>query len=184
MKLQRICALVAFGLFTAAPAAAGEIDPGLWEVRHDFQQAGQPGMAEQLKQMQAQMRAQLDSLPPEQRRMVEQQMQGMLGTGGGLMGDGSIRICMTKEDTEFDLAAAGVGDDECKYTDIQRKGNTWTGRMTCSGDDFQGNGTFRTTLHDRRHYTTKVEMDRPGQGRMTADIDARFVQAECTKPAR
>lgn len=181
MKLPRICAIFTLGLLMAAPAAAGEIDPGLWEFRHDFQQAGQPGMAEQLKQMQAQLRAQLESLPPEQRRMIEQQMQGTLGSGGGFMKDGSIRICLTKEDTEFDVPAGGLDNDDCTYSDIKRTGNTWSGRMTCSGEDFKGTGTFQTTLRDRRHYSMNAEIKSEEHGQMTMAVDARFVQAECTK---
>lgn len=183
MTPLRFGAVLAFAFSMILPAAAGEIDPGLWEFRNDIQMPGNPGIAAQLAQMREQMRAQLESMPPEQRRMVEQQMQGMSGDAGGFLTGGPARLCLTKEDTEFDVPGK-QGNEDCRYTDFQRKGKVWTGRMICDGEDFKGTGTFRTTLHNRRHYTMSAEIDAAGRGRMTMAVEARFIQPDCPKGTR
>ena len=76
-------------------AQAQTIQPGLWEFKHDMRMPGRPDMAAQM----AQMREQMKSLPPEARKMMEQQMAGH---GVGMGADGALRLCIGPEDAKQD----------------------------------------------------------------------------------
>jgi hypothetical protein len=89
-----------------ATAQAADIKPGLWEFRSKLDMPGMPDMAAQMAEMQAQMK----NLPPEARRMMEQQMaaQGVsMGSGG------SIRVCITPEDAKGAKVYSGKSEGDC-----------------------------------------------------------------------
>ena len=69
----------------AFAAQAQTIQPGLWEFKHDMRMPGRPDVAAQM----AQMREQMKNLPPEARKMMEQQMAGH---GMGMGADGALRF--------------------------------------------------------------------------------------------
>ncbi|HMN22676.1 MAG TPA: DUF3617 domain-containing protein [Ottowia sp.] len=167
-----------------ATAQAQTIEPGLWEFKSDLRMPDRPELAAQM----AQMREQMKSLPPEARKMMEQQLAG---TGMGLGQDGAIRVCITPEDAaQGDLIREGQKRDNCTYTKVSRSGNVWRGTMVCT--DPQGEGDFTTTLHDRKHFTTEALMTSQKDGRptrMEMKTDARFVSTDCgalakKKPAK
>ena len=162
-----VCALAA-GL--AGAAQAQSIQPGLWEFKHDTRMPGQPGMAAQM----AQMREQMKNLPPEARKMMEQQM----ASHGVAMGqDGALRLCISPEDAKADVIREGRTEGDCTFTQVSRSGNTWRGRMACRQPPSQGD--FTTTLHSATHYTTQAVLTSKEHGRIDMQTEARRVAADC-----
>jgi len=85
-------AFAALALSSFAAAAQG-MAPGLWE--HSVKFKSQSGEMEKSK---AEMQAEMASLPPDQRKMVEQMMakKGMSFDAEGT----TLRVCVTKEQAE------------------------------------------------------------------------------------
>ena len=125
-------------------AQAQTIQPGLWEFKHDMRMPGRPDMAAQM----AQMREQMKSLPPEARKMMEQQMAGH---GMGMGADGALRLCIGPEDAKQDPIREGHTEGDCTYTHVKRSGNTWTGRLTCKEPPSQGDFTTTAAQTSKAH---------------------------------
>lgn len=169
--------LMGLGLNLAGQARAQTIEPGLWELRHEVRMPDRPDMEAAM----AQMREQMKNLPPEARKMMEQQMSGM---GVGLGRDGAIRNCVSPEEAKGDVIREGEERDGCTYTKVSRSGNVWRGSVACK--DPQSQGEFTVTLHDSKHYTMEARMTGQDQGRptrMEMKVDARFISADCGKLA-
>ena len=173
----RLCraALLSCGVFVVALALAGAaqaqtIQPGLWEFKHDMRMPGRPDVAAQM----AQMREQMKNLPPEARKMMEQQMAGH---GMGMGADGALRLCIGSEDAKQDPIREGRTEGDCTYTQVKRSGNTWTGRLTCKEPLSQGD--FTTTLHSATHFTTQAALTSKEHGRIDMNTEARRLSADC-----
>ena len=154
-----------------ATAQAADIKPGLWEFRSKLDMPGMPDMAGQMAEMQAQMK----NLPPEARRMMEQQMaaQGVsMGSGG------SIRVCITPEDAKGARVYSGKSEGDCKYTDVVNTGNRVKGRIQCT--EPKASGDFEALIDSPTHFTSKVNM-KSDEGAMKAETDANWVAADCGK---
>lgn len=164
-------ALPGLALLLAANVQAQAIDPGLWEVQHDMQMPGQPPMAPQMQQMQEQMR----NLPPEARRMMEQQMGAGRGPGGAL------RICITPEEARG-VIREGQKEGDCTYSQVSHSGNVWKGRMVCANPPSQGE--FTTTLYSSSHYSTTALLTGQQNQRMHLKTEARRVGDDCGNLAR
>ncbi|MBX3633050.1 MAG: DUF3617 domain-containing protein [Simplicispira sp.] len=154
----------------ALAAQSQSIDPGLWEFKHDMRMPGQPDMAAQM----AQMREQMKNLPPEARKMMEQQMAGH---GVGMGADGALRLCISPEDARQDPIREGHTEGDCTYTQVKRSGNSWTGRVVCKEPPSQGD--FTTTLHSATHFSTKATLNSKQHGRIDANTEARRLSADC-----
>jgi len=96
MKTFIIAAAVGtFLLISTQASAQVRMRPGLWE--HSFTVKSQSG---QMEKAMADMQQQMASMPPEQRKMMEDMMakQGMsMGAQGR-----SVKMCITKEQAERD----------------------------------------------------------------------------------
>lgn len=173
--MKKTLAIAAATCITAA-AQAQSIDPGLWEFKHEMRMPGQPDLAAQM----AQMREQMKSMPPEVRKMMEQQMAGH---GIGMGSDGALRVCISPEDAKRDPIREGSTEGGCTYSQVKRSGNTWTGRVTCKEPPSQGD--FTTTLHSATHFSTQAVLTSKQQGRMDMRSEARRLSADCgaLKPA-
>ncbi|MBU2014289.1 MAG: DUF3617 domain-containing protein, partial [Gammaproteobacteria bacterium] len=91
-QLPRLAAFALLSL-TLMPAHAQQILPGLWEFSSgDIQVDGQqmPGMDAML--------AQMENLPADQRRMMEE----MLAAQGVKLGGKGVQICLSKAQVESD----------------------------------------------------------------------------------
>ncbi|SMB22606.1 conserved exported protein of unknown function [Sterolibacterium denitrificans] len=151
-------------------AHAQGVQPGLWEFSHDMKMPGQPDMNARM----AQMREQLKNLPPEARRMMEQQMSGM---GVGIGEGGALRMCITPEDARDDFIREGRTEGDCTFTQVKRSGNTWRGRIVCKASASQGD--FTTTLHGPTHFSTVANMTSKQHGRVDMKSEARRVSGDC-----
>jgi hypothetical protein len=157
-------------------AHARTIQPGLWEFKHELRMPGQPDLAAPM----AQMREQMKNLPPEARKMMEQQMAGL---GVGLGADGALRVCIGPEEAQQGPIREGHTEGDCTFTRVKQAGNTWSGRVVCRDPASQGD--FTTTLHSASHFSTKAVLTSKEFGRVDMSSDARRVSADCgaIKPA-
>ena len=166
MKKTFALAIACIGL----AAQAQTIQPGLWEFKHDMQMPGQPDRNAQM----AQMREQMKNLPPEARKMMEQQMASH---GMGMGADGALRLCISPEDAKQEPIREGHTEGDCTYTQVKRSGNTWSGRLTCKEPPSQGD--FTTTLHSAAHFTTQATLTSKAHGRIDMRTEARRLSADC-----
>ncbi len=168
--------LLAAALLAACPllASAQSMKPGLWEITNKM-----GGSAEMDKAM-AQMQQQMASMPPEQRKMMQDMMakQGMsMGTGAG--GGISVKVCMTKEMAERnELPQQQQGD--CKSTASPRMGNTQKISYTCTQPPSSGEGeiTFKgSDAYDMKMTTSSTVKGKPEK--MTITGSGKWVSADC-----
>lgn len=167
---------LAFGmaaLCMSAVAHTADIRPGLWEFRPTRMNiAGLPDMSSQM----AQMQRHVQNLPPDMRRMVEQQMASR---GVRLGKDGTVRSCITPQQAKQDNIYSGKTEGNCTLGNVVRTGNAVTGRLTCTQPD--ASGDFNARIGSPEHFTTRVNM-RSSRGDMQMETDARWVSAQCGVP--
>lgn len=171
------CARAALGallLIAALPALAQSSKPGLWEIKQKM------GGSAEMDQAMAQMQQQMASMPPAQRKQMEDMLakQGMsmgAGAGGGI----SMKVCMTKEMAERnEMPQAQQGD--CKSTASPRVGNTQKVSFTCTQPPSSGEGQITFTSNEA--YTMKMVTTTTVKGKpekMTLDGSAKWLSADC-----
>lgn len=160
------CALGAFG-----SAQAAELKPGLWEFKSKMDMPGMPDMSAHMAKMQEQMK----NLPPETRRMMEQQMaaQGVaMGSGGAL------HVCITPEDAKRNDVFSGRKEGDCTYTSVVNTATQVKGRIQCTQP--KASGDFEANIDAPTHFRSKVNMQ-SAEGAMKVDTDASWVAADCGK---
>ena len=173
MKARHLLAALAAGTF-AIGASAQNLKPGLWEVTNNMK----TGSGEMEKSM-AQMQQQMASMPPEQRKMMEDMMakQGMkMGAGGGR--GMSVKQCMTKEMIERNEMPTQQGD--CRTTKQQRSGNTMKFAVSCTNPPSSGEG--QVTFVSSEAYTMRMTVNTNVGGRpetMNMDASGKWLGADC-----
>ena len=127
----------------------------------------------------AQMQKQMASMPPEQRKMMEDMMakQGM-AVGVGANGF-STKICVTKEMADRkELPVQQEGD--CKNT-ISERSSTGA-KMTYSCTNPPSSGEGRITFNGDTGYIMKMKIDTKVQGKtQTTQLEGvgKFLAADC-----
>ena len=160
---------VLLALAGAGTVQAADIKPGLWEFRSQMNMPGQPDMAAQMARMQEEMK----KLPPETRRMMEQQMAAR----GVAPGDGgAIKVCISPEDAKRTDLYTGRRDGNCRYTDVSQTANSVKGKVVCT--DPKASGDFEAQIESPTRFRTKMNMQ-SAQGSMKSDTDARWLAADC-----
>lgn len=175
----RAFALVAAGLMCSgllqAQSGAPKLRPGLWE--HATTMKSQTGQMESAMQ---QMQASLASLPPEQRKMMEE-MMAKQGLSAGLGGAGrSARVCLTQQDIDSDqMPSAGPGCTQ----QSRRSGDIWQMSFKCSGPPpSSGEGQMRADSPTAYRGSFKILTEVEGKPeRMDMDISGRWLGADCGK---
>lgn len=154
----------------AAPALAGDMKAGLWEVKTLKQVVdGQD--------MRAQMQQQMASLPPEQRR----QMEAMMNKQGVSMGPGgATRMCISEEMAKRDAPVVDP-DGRCQPTKVSRSGNTMRYEIDCNVDGRRSQGKGESTfsgnsVHSRMDMTT---MDASGRHTMQTESQMTYLGPDC-----
>lgn len=170
MKVQHV--VIAAGLSVLPlSATAQNMKPGLWEITSKMQ-TGSGEMERSMTKMQQQMA----SMPPEQRKMMEEMMakQGTkMGAGGT-----SVRMCMTKEMVERNEMPAQRGD--CKTTSQARTGNTMKVAFTCTNPPSSGEGQI--TFVSSEAYTSKMAISTTVQGKpekINVESAGKWLGADC-----
>ncbi|MCC4116421.1 DUF3617 domain-containing protein [Aromatoleum toluclasticum] len=166
--LLLILGLAATGIACAAQPAG--IRPGLWEFRSTrLNIGGLPDMSSQMAQAQQYIR----SLPPDMRRMVEQQMAAR---GVSLGNDGSARSCITPEQAKSDTVYSGKTEGNCTLDKVVKADATVRGHLNCTRPD--ASGDFEARIQSPEHFTTRVNMT-SRNGNLQVDTDARWLAADC-----
>lgn len=147
----------------ASAAQAQSVEPGLWEMKSRMQMPG--------------LQAQLKDMPPEVRKMMEQQMG--IGLGAGDDGLPAVRLCLTPADVREGPIREGQREGDCTYTQVSRSDKLWKGRLVCANPPSQGE--FTVTLHSPQHYTSHAVMQSQGKGggRTEMEVEARRLSGDC-----
>jgi len=173
-RLIAACACMVGLLIASQPALAQSTKPGLWEINHKM------GGSAEMDQAMAQMQQQMASMPPAQRKQMEDMLakQGMsmgAGAGGGI----SMKVCMTKEMAERnEMPQAQQGD--CKSTAAPRVGNTQKISFVCTQPPSSGEGQITFTSNEA--YTMKMVTTTTVKGKpekMTLDGSGKWLSADC-----
>ena len=154
-------------------AAAQTMKPGLWEINNKMSSS-----SGEMEKAMAEAQKQLASMPPEQRKMMEDMMakQGV-GMGRGV-GSTAVRICMSKDMVERNEVATQQGD--CQHTNSARTGNTMKFSFVCTQPPSSGEG--QVTFMSPEAYAMKMTLNSTANGKpekMTMDATGKFLSAEC-----
>lgn len=168
MKNRFLVAMPCFMLAACASAQATELRPGLWEF---MSKSDMPGMSAQMARMQEQMK----NMPPEARRMIEQQMAAQ---GVAMGGGGAVRVCITAESAKRGDVYSGRTDGDCRYTDVVDTASQVTGRIACTKP--KASGDFEARIDSPVHFRSTVHM-KSADGEMKVDTDARWIEPDCSK---
>lgn len=167
-------AALALALLLPATASASRIDPGLWEFSVEHLQAdGELGEA------MAEMRRQMEAMPPEARRMM-QEMLGAQGMGIDAGGTIRLRVCVTPEDVAGQEFPTEVED--CRYDFIERGADRMRTRIECT-DEGRTRGEGEIRIVGRREWKGRFEVESRVDGRpmpMTIEQHARWIGSDCT----
>ncbi|MBK6322141.1 DUF3617 domain-containing protein [Candidatus Aalborgicola defluviihabitans] len=172
MKLHTAlaCLLLVAG---AGTASAQNMKPGLWEISTQMKGSGQMGDA------MAQAQKQMENLPPDQRKMMQDMMakQGVqLGnnSGGGM----TIKVCMTQE--MVDRNEVGRQEPGCTHTYSQRTGNTMQFSYVCTKPPSSGEGQI--TFASPEAYNMKMTSTTTVQGapqKIEMQNNGRWLGGDC-----
>jgi hypothetical protein len=163
----------------AALAQAQKMRPGLWE--HSFTMKSESG---QMEKAMSDMQRQMASMPPEQRKMMEQ-MMAQQGMGMGTPGK-SVKVCITKEQAERNEVPRHEGN--CTQQVVQRTANTIRVKFSCAGNP-PTSGESEVTFTSPTAYTGKATVNTTVEGkpeRMNMEQSGKWLSADCgsIKPMR
>lgn len=167
--MKRLLVPAALALAALGPAHAADIKPGLWEFKSAMSMPGMPDMSAQMARMQEEMK----KMPPEARKMMEQQMaaQGVaMGNGG------AVRVCITPDDAKRSDIYSGKNDGSCTYSNVTNTAKSVKGKISCTNP--KASGDFEAVIDSPTHFTSKMNMQ-SAEGSMKADTDARWIAADC-----
>ncbi len=171
LSLTRLLCTTALSLCVGS-ALAQTTKPGLWEIQNKV--GGNP----EIDQAMAQMQKQMASMPPAQRKMMEDMMaaQGVkMGKGGGM----TVQVCITPEmAARQELPTQTEGD--CTTQITSRSGNTLKISYACKNPPSSGEGTYTfrgDTGYDMKMKVTSSESGKPQT--MAVEGQGRWLSSSC-----
>lgn len=173
MRIQRHLPSAGLALLALCASAtlAQTMKPGLWELRQKMRSS-----SGEMEKAMAQMEQQMASLPPAQRK----QMQDMMAKQGVSVSDGgtTAKACMTQEMIDRNETMAPQGD--CKITSMARQGNTVKTAYSCTQPKMDGEGQI--TFASPESYTVKAVVNSFAQGKaekMQMEGTGKWLSADC-----
>lgn len=171
MKNRLVAAAV---LLAAGAASAQKQQPGLWEITMQMKSA-----SGQVEAAQAQMREQLKTMPPDQRKMMEEMMakQGVgihIGSGAP-----AVRICVTKEQADRGEIPQDPNGN-CRHDVSNRSATGMRFSFACTNPPSKGSG--EVVFSGDKAYTMKMQTETTAQGRperIEMQHVGRWVGADC-----
>lgn len=160
MSLYKAAGILVLGMAaTGLALAQPDIRPGLWEMQMESMtgMGGGVDMAQMQKAI-AQMKEQLASMPPEQRKMMEKHMAN---AGGVAMGDKGFRTCLTKEDIMQNEIP--VSENGCDYKIKEQSSKRMIANIQCSNPAVVG--TVTATFDTPKSYTISVKGEKADGGK-------------------
>ena len=161
MQISRLivstAALALLAGMAGGASAQQKMRPGLWE--HSVNMKSQSG---QMEAAMAEMQKSLASMPPEQRKQMEQ-MMAQQGVGMGPKGQ-TVKVCITKEQADLD----NIPQQEGCTQKVQRvDASTMKVSFSCKGGQGQppssGEGTI--TMQGPTAYTGQFRFKTQNQGK-------------------
>ena len=167
---KTLVAAAAVLAFSALPASAQTMKPGLWEINNKMS-GGQKDHA------MADMQTQLAQMPPEQRK----QMEAMMAQRGVRMapsanGGMTVQVCMTKEMVERNDVPTREG---CTATKNQRSGNTIHVAFSCKNPPSSGEGDVSFTPESYKSHMTIHASEQGRPQTKVKDADGKWLKADC-----
>jgi hypothetical protein len=174
MKTSFVLAACLTGGALALPAGAQDMKPGLWELSNKVSSSDG-----QMQSAMAEMQKQLASMPPEQRKAMQQMMerngvQMSVGAGGAL----TSRMCMTKEMIQRKEFPVQEGDCTQKVTPMGA--NKMKIAFSCTRPPASGEGEM--TLDSDTSYRAKMHVKGTDGGRqqiVDMDVTGKWLGADC-----
>ncbi len=175
-NLPASLSLLSLLLFVATPVIAQGMKPGLWEVKTIKQVVDGQDMTAQMAAAQAQMRQQMASMTPEQRK----QLEAMMGGQGSAAGSGATRICISPEMAKREEPMLDP-QGHCKPSKMSRSGNTTSFEFDCSTAQGRsiGKGKSTTTgssIHSIMEMTTSGQR---GTHTMQSESQMNYLGPDC-----
>ncbi len=171
MKPTHFFAAIALAI-TALPAAAQTQAAGLWEHTFNMKSAGG-----EIEMAMAEMKKQLDAMPPDQRQQMEQMMASR-GVKMGAQGS-SVKFCLTKQQAA--RPAEPRVNENCTQQVEQRSGNTVRFKFDCTRPEGSSGEGEMTYLNDKA-YTGKTTMTAQVKGKpqqMSMEMTGKWLGADC-----
>lgn len=165
------CCMAAAAWAQSTPAGP-KIEPGLWELNVTLKsQSGQVEAA--LKQAQEY----IASLPPDQRKAVEE----MMAAQGVRLGDkaSTLQACISKEDADRGLVPQQAG--ECSQQVMEQGSSSMRVKFSCSTQP-PASGEAKVSFQGRRAFTSQALVDTTVSGqaqRINVDQKGRWLAADC-----
>ena len=159
-------------LFTALAAGAQTQAPGLWEHAFTVKSAGG-----EMERALAEMKKQMDAMPPEQRQQVEQMMASR-GVKMGAQG-GSGKVCLSREQAA--RPAEPKVPDGCTQQVDQRSARTVKFHFECTKPS-ASRGEGEMTYLSEKAYTGKMNITGEVSGKpqqMSMDMTGKWLGADC-----
>lgn len=159
------------GTVLAASAQSTKLKPGLWE--HGYTMASKSGQTESAM---AQMQQSMASLPPAQRKMMED-MMAKQGVGIGPKGN-TVKLCLSKEEAERD--SPPPAQDGCTQKS-QRSGNVWQVSFQCKGPP-PSSGEGQVTLQNPGAYAGNFTIRTVNDGKpeqLQMSQTGKWLSADC-----
>lgn len=169
MKLTAVLLLAGLA---ASAAHAQNMKPGLWE----FKQTPQLDPTHQAQMAQAQKA--MESMPAEQRQMMEKMMASRginVSMSGGAI---TIKTCVTKEQAERNMAPV-THQGNCTQ-DVKRSGSTIQTHFVCTDPASEGDATV--TLRGNEGFTNDVTVRHIRQGKTEVTKisgEGRWLGSDC-----
>lgn len=157
----------------AMPAGAQNMKPGLWEMSSKVTSSqGETATA------MAEMQKQLGSMPPEQRKAMQDMMQrhGVqldIGANGALR----TKMCMTREMIERKEFAVSEGDCRHKMTPVS--GNKLKVAFTCTKPPATGEGEMTVDSDTSYRAHMKMKGTEGNKETMEMDVAGKWLGADC-----
>ena len=157
-----------------AQAQAQALAPGLWENTTKMNVATADSGANDAM---ARMQKEMASMPPAQRKMMED-MLAKQGVGLGAAPN-SVRVCISPEQA----ARGAIPQDRggCTQESLQRTGNTLRMKFSCQGPP-PSNGEGEYTFSGDKAYSGRMKMTTSPKGQ-AASVDmettGRWISADC-----
>ena len=159
-------------LFAALSVGAQTQAPGLWEHTFTMKSAGG-----EMERALAEMKKQMDALPPEKRQQVEQMMASQ-GVKMGAQG-GSGKVCLTKEQAA--RPAEPKLPDGCTQHVDQRSARSVKFHFECTKPP-ASRGEGEATYLSEKAYTGKMNITGEVSGKpqqMSMETTGKWLAADC-----
>ncbi len=174
MKSSTAYLALLLGYAVTLPAPAQNMKAGLWEVASKTQTGD--GM---LEQAMAEMKRQMDAMPPEQRTLV-QNMMAKQGVSVDASGTGlSTKVCVSKEMAEQNQPPIQVKGD-CKATQSKSSPTAIAVQFSCTNPAMQGEGSVSFTGDSSFLMSMKFTTTIAGkQQTMSTESRAKWLASDC-----